>query len=118
MAIRNAAAASPKKSNSENFIKSLAIKRSTSSLIKRVGKDVCSICLDDVAVNEKVCLLNCTHMFHENCIVKWLGQNNTCPLCRCQLYEKDSEDVEPRRVRSVHPRMSVRRSTYTFRFSL
>ncbi len=24
----------------------------------------------------------CSHLFHENCIIKWLLQKNFCPLCK------------------------------------
>ncbi|XP_059078119.1 uncharacterized RING finger protein P4H10.07-like [Cryptomeria japonica] len=29
--------------------------------------------------------LPCGHGYHSECIAKWLGANNTCPLCRYQL---------------------------------
>ncbi|KAL1812464.1 hypothetical protein ACET3Z_022529 [Daucus carota] len=54
MATLSSTAASSKKTNSEIFIKSLKIKRSTSALLKRVAQDVCPVCLEDFGVNQKV----------------------------------------------------------------
>jgi hypothetical protein len=44
----------------------------------------CSICLDDFTVDTKYCILECTHIFHHNCINKWLetGESSYCPNCR------------------------------------
>jgi hypothetical protein len=27
----------------------------------------------------------CDHCFHETCILPWLRERNTCPVCRCQV---------------------------------
>ena len=39
----------------------------------------CSICLSESECNHT---LYCGHQFHEECIEKWLEENNTCPNCR------------------------------------
>jgi len=42
---------------------------------------ICSICLDKL--EEKVVFLECFHMFHNDCILKWYNsENKSCPLCR------------------------------------
>lgn len=45
-------------------------------------EDICSICLsgEDLIPNEK-----CGHKFHTECLVKWLQDNNSCPVCRTRL---------------------------------
>ncbi|KAL3742522.1 hypothetical protein ACJRO7_017914 [Eucalyptus globulus] len=48
-------------------------------------RDCCSIRLEDFRTAEKVTELPCSHVFHRRCIIKWLEENNSCPLCRCQL---------------------------------
>ena len=45
----------------------------------------CCICLSDVVRNEETVLLPCGHMFHWPCVLEWLKQNNTCPVCRFEL---------------------------------
>ncbi|ERN15143.1 hypothetical protein AMTR_s00056p00124480 [Amborella trichopoda] len=31
---------------------------------------------------------SCPHVYHEECIRKWLQRDNSCPLCRCRILEK------------------------------
>lgn len=40
----------------------------------------CSICLEKI--EGKICILNCEHSFHFNCIKKWVYEDNSCPECR------------------------------------
>nr|XP_027189362.1 E3 ubiquitin-protein ligase RNF126-like [Cicer arietinum] len=44
----------------------------------------CSICLEEFLLGSKAIRLPspCSHIYHENCIMKWLNRSNTCPLCR------------------------------------
>jgi hypothetical protein len=42
--------------------------------------DFCSICLNELSENRYI--LGCAHHFHENCIFRWLEENNSCPICR------------------------------------
>jgi hypothetical protein len=57
--------------------------------LKENAKNVnCSICLEDFKDTEDVMILPCEHLFHESCIVPWLGQNShKCPLCRSDCGE-------------------------------
>jgi E3 ubiquitin-protein ligase RNF115/126 len=45
----------------------------------------CAICINDIQRGEETILLPCGHMYHCKCIVEWLNQNNTCPVCRFEL---------------------------------
>jgi hypothetical protein len=50
-------------------------------------QQVCPICLSNYldTPEEQVCGSpnpKCTHMFHTDCILKWLEQKPTCPCCR------------------------------------
>ncbi|KAG8380386.1 hypothetical protein BUALT_Bualt06G0010000 [Buddleja alternifolia] len=45
----------------------------------------CSICKEDFETADIFVTINevpCGHCFHKDCIVEWLHQSNTCPLCR------------------------------------
>ena len=44
-------------------------------------ENICCICLEEYKINEKICVLNCSHEFHKKCLETWLYQSNTCPLC-------------------------------------
>lgn len=46
----------------------------------------CAICLGAIHQNEIVKQLPfCTHLFHKDCIDKWLGFHSTCPVCRIMM---------------------------------
>ncbi|XP_030483782.2 uncharacterized protein LOC115700355 [Cannabis sativa] len=59
----------------------------------KVGEDdeklgeSCSVCLEEFEVGTKGAKMpNCLHLFHVNCIGNWLRRNQSCPICRSQLY--------------------------------
>ncbi|KAL9226478.1 hypothetical protein vseg_002287 [Gypsophila vaccaria] len=52
---------------------------------------VCTICRDEVLVQEVVRQLPCLHCYHGDCIVPWLKIRNTCPVCRYELPTDDAE---------------------------
>lgn len=57
-------------------------------LCESVGNDiVCTFCLSSFDEEDEVReLYNCRHIFHRNCLDKWLDQRQTtCPLCRSSL---------------------------------
>ncbi|AES69216.1 putative aminoacyltransferase, E1 ubiquitin-activating enzyme [Medicago truncatula] len=43
---------------------------------------MCSICLVELSVGSKAIRLPCSHIYHDECIMKWLDRSNTCPMCR------------------------------------
>jgi len=52
----------------------------------------CSICFDNFQVGaNNVVSLPCSHAFDRGCVVQWLAQHNTCPICRYELPTLDSE---------------------------
>lgn len=46
--------------------------------------EACSICLEDFKEDDEIITLPCNknHIFHAQCILEWLPQNNACPLCK------------------------------------
>ncbi|KAF1809457.1 hypothetical protein P152DRAFT_476372 [Eremomyces bilateralis CBS 781.70] len=60
------------------------------SMLGDSGKAECSICMDEVILDQEVAKLPCTHWFHIPCIEAWLGEHDTCPHCR-QGIASDSE---------------------------
>jgi len=54
----------------------------------------CAICLEEITEKEKA-VLNCDHIYHQNCIRKNLNYNSSCPYCRKSIKEiifKESKD--------------------------
>lgn len=44
--------------------------------------DMCPICLDELRDKDKDRCIPCEHVFCHPCLKRWLGQSETCPLCR------------------------------------
>ncbi|XP_028778435.1 probable E3 ubiquitin-protein ligase XERICO [Neltuma alba] len=50
----------------------------------------CSVCLSQFEPESEVNRLSCGHLFHKDCLEKWLGYwNITCPLCRTPLLPEE-----------------------------
>ncbi|GFS30805.1 hypothetical protein TNIN_498261 [Trichonephila inaurata madagascariensis] len=47
--------------------------------------ETCSICLEEKPTKS----LDCGHVFHLECIRKWLAVNAHCPYCRQEIREKN-----------------------------
>lgn len=48
----------------------------------KVPLQVCSVCLNDILMDNFVRLTICKHLFHADCIDSWCKKNNSCPICR------------------------------------
>ena len=77
---------------SDSAMKSM-LKRVENEEIMKVGdyKSIsCVICLEKISKEEKgsegvVLQMPCLHMFHEECIRKWLKTSHYCPTCRFSM---------------------------------
>jgi E3 ubiquitin-protein ligase RNF115/126 len=67
---------------SPDAIAALPKKNLTEKELGPEGKGECSVCMDDVTIGTEVIALPCSHWFHETCASMWLGEHNTCPICR------------------------------------
>ena len=59
----------------------------------KMFNDSCIICLENFSANkkqlikhDKIVFLECKHIFHERCIIKWLKDHDKCPICRFNLF--------------------------------
>ena len=48
-------------------------------------EDKCPICLQKYKGADIIKEFPCKHIFHKNCIFKWLKKSNICPLCKYDI---------------------------------
>ena len=46
------------------------------------SENICCICLETFTEKDIIYKLKCNHSFHKECIIVWLLQDLSCPLCR------------------------------------
>lgn len=76
--------------------------------------DSCAVCLNELRKNSQVWeLTNCCHVFHKQCLERWLCYDNrlTCPLCRASLLE--TRPLPPTAL-PEQPSWAVERMLYLF----
>jgi hypothetical protein len=52
------------------------------------SQPACPICSEDFNVDEEALQIQCSHFFHESCVVPWLELKHNCPICRCEVSDK------------------------------
>jgi hypothetical protein len=46
----------------------------------------CLICIDDFVIEDNIVKTKCCHLFHYDCLKKWLcDESNKCPVCRIEI---------------------------------
>jgi len=70
----------------ERHITITTLKNLLSKSIVKINKDddlICAICQDDIQKDTSIIReLECTHVYHIECIDTWLSIKNECPMCK------------------------------------
>lgn len=69
------------------LVKSMPSVIFSKKLFENVKMEECIICADEFKEGEDyVTPLACDarHLYHSDCIAKWVKQQNTCPMCKAQ----------------------------------
>ncbi|XP_036379577.1 E3 ubiquitin-protein ligase TTC3 isoform X1 [Megalops cyprinoides] len=64
-------------------------------------EDPCIICHEEMT-EEELCVLECRHSFHRECIKSWLKEQSTCPTCREHALLPEDFPLLPGRMRRGH----------------
>ncbi|CAA7016352.1 unnamed protein product [Microthlaspi erraticum] len=54
----------------------------------------CAVCLDDFEIGTEAREMPCKHKFHGECLLPWLEQHSSCPVCRHLLPTEDDEEED------------------------
>ncbi|OHE91468.1 hypothetical protein CORC01_13240 [Colletotrichum orchidophilum] len=74
----------------EDALSKLQRKKVDKEMLGPEGKTECTICIDDFNEGDDATVLPCKHWFHDQCVVMWLKEHNTCPICRTPIEEPSS----------------------------
>ncbi|KOS21416.1 putative RING finger protein [Escovopsis weberi] len=61
-----------------------------SKMLEGESNTECAICIDNMKVGDMAAFLPCKHWFHEECVVLWLKEHNTCPVCRASIERREA----------------------------
>ena len=56
-------------------------------------EEKCPICLQKYKGADMIKKFPCKHIFHKNCIFKWLDKSNACPLCKYDISDNVNKVV-------------------------
>jgi len=63
-----------------------ALPTRTLGIEERLGEQTkCLICLDEFGDGDDIKTLPCLHIYHQKCIERWLGTDNSCPVCKTPI---------------------------------
>lgn len=72
----------------EQAIENLQKKKLDKEMMGESDKVECTICIDEMQIGDEVTVLPCKHWFHGECVILWLKEHNTCPVCRAPIEKR------------------------------
>ncbi|KAI3826898.1 hypothetical protein L1987_00958 [Smallanthus sonchifolius] len=69
----------------KSAIESIPTVKITTAFLEIDPVVICAVCKDQFVIDDETKELPCKHMYHPDCIIPWLSQRNSCPVCRFQL---------------------------------
>jgi hypothetical protein len=78
---------------SESAIEHLKKQKLDGQLMNDSTEVKCTICIEEAHPGGQVTVLPCKHWFHGGCIVPWLREHNSCPICRAQIDDQGSNST-------------------------
>lgn len=90
----------------KNAIEKLEKCKISDEKLKEFGiENSCAVCKDEFVIGQECLLMPCKHRFHGDCLLPWLNERNSCPVCRYEL-PTDDEDFEQRKKQKLNNNIS------------
>lgn len=86
----------PASKKSVEALEKMEVNESFLKFFTNKNENSCSVCKDEFECKQQLVNLPCKHFFHDECILPWLKERNTCPTCRHEL-PTDDADFETRK---------------------
>jgi E3 ubiquitin-protein ligase RNF115/126 len=86
----------PASKKSIDSLEKIIINDSNLKLLFNDCDNSCPVCKDCFEIDQKALTLPCKHIFHDDCILPWFKERNSCPTCRYEL-ATDDPDYEARK---------------------
>ncbi|OVA13017.1 zinc finger protein [Macleaya cordata] len=75
---------------SKEVVKKLKVIPVTEEILAKLQSSTrCSVCQEELVIDDKMQELPCKHFFHPPCLKPWLDEHNSCPICRYELPTDD-----------------------------
>ena len=72
----------------------------------------CAPCMEAFQAGAPLLRLPCKHLYHRDCIAKWLENHRTCPTCRARLFDDDAPaQAAPQARPQARPHATTRRAS-------
>ncbi|XP_061991338.1 E3 ubiquitin-protein ligase MPSR1-like [Rosa rugosa] len=71
----------------------------------------CPICLDQFEVGGEAKEMPCSHLFHGDCVEKWLKVHGTCPVCRFTMPADEEEEPDKKNEPGISVSIFIRATT-------
>ena len=94
----------------KNAIEKLKKYKINEEKIKEFGfENSCAVCKDEFNIGEECLSMPCNHYFHEKCLLPWLKERNSCPICRYELPTDDADFEEMKKQKLNNNNSNVNR---------
>eukprot|EP00730_Choanoeca_flexa_P001142 TRINITY_DN10499_c0_g1_i1.p2 TRINITY_DN10499_c0_g1~~TRINITY_DN10499_c0_g1_i1.p2 ORF type:complete len:222 (+),score=21.65 TRINITY_DN10499_c0_g1_i1:1335-2000(+) len=75
-----------------SVLESLPLTLFTPEVEQDAQPNECAICMDELALGDRVRFLPCLHRYHADCVDEWIIKKMTCPECNMDLHPNASSN--------------------------
>lgn len=66
--------------------------------------ELCAICMSALY---DVYMLYCGHLYHTECIQKWMTYTKNCPICRCIIYDDNVPHMSTLCINNIYANVDI-----------